>query len=66
MVADREIRLRPSLVKFDSNLTDLNVVRVSYLDLSYASPVAELSDREVPRGLPQPPIYQYHGRQWDP
>lgn len=30
MVGEHEVRLRPSLVKFESNLTELNVVRVRF------------------------------------
>lgn len=32
IVGDHEIRLRPSMVKFESQLKDLNVVRVGQLD----------------------------------
>lgn len=69
LVSEYEIRLRPSMIKFRSDLADLNVIRVN-TSSSHSFPcryiavdVCALSDCQVSSRLFEPTIYQYHVRQ---
>lgn len=70
LVNEYEIRLRPSMIKFRSDLADLNVVRVSSF-ISHSFPcryivdnVFALPDCQISSRLFKSTVYQYHVCQW--
>lgn len=69
LVNEYEIRLRPSMIKFKSDLADLNVIRVNpYTSHSFscryiADDVCALPDCQVSSRLFESTVYQYHVRQ---
>lgn len=70
LVNEYEIRLRPSMIKFRSDLADLNVIRVSPF-ISHSFPcryiidnVCALPDCQISSRLFKSTVYQHHVCQW--
>jgi hypothetical protein len=61
LAGPNEIRLRKSLIKFESNLVALNVVRVSFVWPLELKSACQISSR-----IPESAIHHDHVREWYP